>query len=96
MGINWAIVATIAAPLVALGVTVFLLRRPMVTTYLGHASAHPLAAVDGRPPFDVHTHSLVIQKGIISESGETAGEEITCIFAQVEEGRSTVRVCSTS
>ena len=64
MGIDWGIVATIASPLVALVVGFFLTRtlnRPVVTTYLGHTSAHRADAVAGGQRFDVFTHSLVIQ-----------------------------------
>ena len=64
MGIDWGMVATIASPLVALVVGFVLTRtlnRPVVTTYLGHTSAHRADAVAGGQRFDVFTHSLVIQ-----------------------------------
>ena len=72
MNIDWGIVATIASPLVALvvgGVLTLMLSRPVVTTYLGHASAHRADAVAGGKRLDVFTHSLVIQNtGWISAS----------------------------
>ncbi len=64
MDIDWGLVARIASPLVALGVGAFLthvLNRPVVTTYLGHLSVHRVDPVDGGPPYDVFTHSVVIQ-----------------------------------
>ena len=64
MGIDWSVVATIASPLVALVVGYFLTRalnRPVVTTYLGHVSAHRVDPVAGGQPYDVFTHSIVIQ-----------------------------------
>ena len=57
MGIDWGLVATIAAPLVALVVGSFLTRRPVVTTYLGHVSSHRVDPVAEDPPYDVFTHS---------------------------------------
>ena len=41
MGIDWGLVATIAAPLVVLVVGSFLTRRPVVTMYLGHVACSP-------------------------------------------------------
>ena len=64
MGIDWGLVATIASPLVALVVGSFLTRAlncPMVTTYLGHVSAHRVDPVPEGRPYDVFTHSVVIQ-----------------------------------
>ena len=65
MGIDWGLVATIAAPLVALVVGSFLTRalsRPVVTTYLGHVSSHLVdSPVAENPPYAVFTHSIVIQ-----------------------------------
>ena len=64
MGIDWGLVANIAVPLATLLVGAILTRvlsRPVVTTYLGHVSAHRQAAVAEGPHFDVFTHSVVIQ-----------------------------------
>lgn len=64
MAIDWSIVATITAPILALLMGAILNRaiesRPRLVTYLGHVSAHRLRNNDGSPN-DVYTHSLVIR-----------------------------------
>ena len=67
MVIQWSIVATIAAPIIALFVGAALNRaverRPRLVTYLGHVSAHRVEG-EGGAPFDVFTHSVVLKNGI--------------------------------
>ena len=64
MTIDWNIVATIAAPLIALLVGAALNRaiegRSRLISYLGHASAHHIELEDGTP-LDIHTHSIVLK-----------------------------------
>ena len=64
MNINWQLVVTIAAPIIALFVGVWVNRlfenRPRVTTYLAHASATRVTPQEGQP-FVVHTHSIVVK-----------------------------------
>ena len=60
MNIDWVLITTLAAPLIALVVGILLnrkLNRPVVTTYLGHISTHRVDA----QPHNVFTHSVVIQ-----------------------------------
>ena len=64
MAIQWSLVATIAAPLIALfvgaGLNRIIERRPRLVTYLGHVSAHRIDR-DGGTPFDIFTHSVVLK-----------------------------------
>lgn len=64
MTLDWSIIATIAAPILALLVGAVLNRaiesRPRLITYLGHVSAHRLRNDDGTQS-DVYTHSVVIR-----------------------------------
>ena len=64
MTIQWNIVATIAAPIIALFIGAALNRaierRPRLVTYLGHVSAHRVER-EGGTPFDVFTHSVVLK-----------------------------------
>jgi hypothetical protein len=59
MEVNWLIVATIAAPIIALFVGAaldrFIERKPKVSYYLGHASAFNVGSSN-----QLHTHSIVI------------------------------------
>ena len=64
MVIQWSIVATISAPIIALFVGVALNRaverRSRLVTYLGHVSAHRVEH-EGGAPFNVFTHSVVLK-----------------------------------
>ncbi|MFQ5956046.1 MAG: hypothetical protein ACE5JZ_13355, partial [Kiloniellales bacterium] len=64
MEIDWGVVTTIAAPLVALFVGALVNRalesRPRLVTYLGHVSVHTLKQHDGSTS-DVYTHSVVLR-----------------------------------
>lgn len=64
MNIDWGVVATIAAPLLALAAGAALNHvleaRPRLTSYLAHASAFRAVQSDGTP-FHVHTHSVVLR-----------------------------------
>lgn len=64
MTIDWNVVATIAAPVIALFIGAALNRvivaRARLVTYLGHVSAHRLKRDDGSP-YDVYTHSVVLR-----------------------------------
>ena len=64
MVIEWNIVATILAPLIALFIGAILNRaaekRPRLVTYLGHVSTHRIERNDG-VPFNVFTHSIVLK-----------------------------------
>jgi len=63
MTIDWNIVATIAAPTIALLLGAVLERlfenRPRVVAFLGHVSSVYLPRTT--PPMDVYTHSVVIR-----------------------------------
>ena len=64
MVIQWSIVATISAPIIALFVGVALNRaverRSRLVTYLGHVSAHRVEH-EGGAPLNVFTHSVVLK-----------------------------------
>lgn len=64
VNVNWPVVATIAAPIIALFVGVWINRRfesrPNLISYYGHVSAFRGTAQDGTP-FPVHTHSVVLR-----------------------------------
>ena len=64
MDIDWGIVATVAAPVIALFIGAALNRaierRPRLVTYLGHVSAHRVER-EGGAPFNVFTHSVVLK-----------------------------------
>ena len=64
MAIEWNVVATIAAPLIALVIGAALNhaieRRARLVTYLGHVSAHKVQQTSG-PPLDVFAHSVVLR-----------------------------------
>jgi len=64
MTIDWVAVATIAAPILALFVGVWVNRRfesrPSLVSYYGHVAAflhHPTSG----PPINVHTHTIVLR-----------------------------------
>lgn len=61
--IDWSVVATIAAPIIALFVGAaldrYLERRARVVSYLGHASGIRLTRPDG--PVVVNSHSVVVR-----------------------------------
>jgi len=63
MPIDWAVVATIAAPIIALFVGAALNKaiqeRPKVICYLGHVSGITLA--NQQPPLHVNSHSIVLR-----------------------------------
>lgn len=63
MSIDWNVIATIAAPIIALFIGAFIDRtlqnKPKVISYLGHVSGILLTRCD--KPFKVHTHSLVLR-----------------------------------
>ena len=64
MNINWSLVATIAAPVIALFVGVWVNRRfetrPILIAHFGHVSAFRLVPPGGQPVF-VNTHSVVLR-----------------------------------
>ncbi|MBI5783524.1 MAG: hypothetical protein HZA69_07265 [Gammaproteobacteria bacterium] len=64
MTIDWTAVATIAAPIAALFVGVWVNRRfenrPVLISYFGHVSAF-LHTPPGGQPIHVHTHSVVLR-----------------------------------
>ena len=64
MAVDWNIVATIAAPLIALflgaALNRKLERRARLITYLGHVSAHRVEPEMGNS-FNVFTHSIVLR-----------------------------------
>ena len=64
MNVDWAVIATIAAPLLALiagaALNHVLEARPRLTSYLAHASAFRVVQTDGTQ-FHVHTHSVVLR-----------------------------------
>lgn len=64
MTIEWSVVATITAPIVALFVGVWVSRRfesrPMLISYFGHVSAFRHVPPGGQP-IHVHTHSVVLR-----------------------------------
>ncbi len=64
MAVEWNVVATIAAPLIALVIGAALNHaiegRARLVTYLGHVSAHKVQQTSG-PPLDVFTHSVVLK-----------------------------------
>jgi len=74
MTIDWNVVATIAAPLIALFVGAALNRaienRPRLVTYLGHASSHRFLQQDGSPGH-VFAHSVVLRN-----SGRKSAENV--------------------
>jgi hypothetical protein len=61
--IDWNVVATIAAPIVALVIGALLNHllesRPKVSVYLAHASAFRVNR-PGQASVDIHTHSVVL------------------------------------
>src|SRR5712692_7573779 len=64
VAINWGVVATIAAPIIALFVGVWVNRRfesrPVLISYFGHVSAFRVIPPNGAPVF-VNTHSVVLR-----------------------------------
>lgn len=62
MEVQWPVVATIAAPIIALFIGAalnrFLERKPRLIAYFAHASAFRVA---GATPAQIHTHSIVIR-----------------------------------
>lgn len=64
MNIDWSVIATIAAPLLALvagaALNHFVEMRPRMISYLAHASAFRSNRPDGGP-IHVHTHSIVLR-----------------------------------
>ena len=64
MVINWSVVATIAAPIIALFVGVWINRRfenrPVLISYFGHVSAFRVVPPAGQPVF-VNTHAVVLR-----------------------------------
>jgi hypothetical protein len=64
MVINWSAVATIAAPIIALFVGVWINRRfenrPVLISYFGHVAAFRTTPPSGQPIF-VHTHAVVLR-----------------------------------
>ncbi len=64
MEIQWSIVATIAAPIIALFVGAVLNRvienRPRLVMYLGYVSAHRIDQ-GVSTPIDIYTHSVVLK-----------------------------------
>ncbi len=62
--IEWNVVATIAAPIIALFIGVWVSRRfesrPILVSYLGHVSAFKYTLPDGRK-VDIFTHSVVLR-----------------------------------
>jgi hypothetical protein len=64
MAIDWSIVATIAAPIIALFVGAWLTRRfesrPILNSYYSHVSAFRHTPQSGQP-INVHTHSVVLR-----------------------------------
>ncbi|MDE0127992.1 MAG: hypothetical protein OXQ86_00300 [Gammaproteobacteria bacterium] len=72
--VEWNVVATIAAPLIALVIGAALNRaierRARLVTYLGHVSAHKVNQTSG-PPLDVFTHSVVLKN-----SGRKAAKNV--------------------
>jgi len=65
MTIDWTAVATIAAPIIALFVGVWVNRwfesRPMLISYFGHVAAFLHNPGAGQQPIHVHTHSVVLR-----------------------------------
>jgi hypothetical protein len=64
MGIDWGVIATIAAPLITLVVGIWLTRkfesRPILISYYGHISAFRATPPD-RDPIAIHTHAVVLR-----------------------------------
>lgn len=64
MTIDWSVVATIAAPIIALFVGVLVNRRfenhPVLISYFSHVAAFVHTPATGQP-IDVHTHSVVLR-----------------------------------
>jgi len=64
MAIDWGVVATIAAPISALFVGVWINRRfesrPVLISYFGHVAAFRTTPPSG-PPIIVHTHAVVLR-----------------------------------
>jgi hypothetical protein len=64
MAINWSAVATIAAPIIALFVGVWVNRwfesRPILNSFFGHVAAFRTTPPSGQP-IDVHTHTVVLR-----------------------------------
>ncbi len=62
MGINWPVIATIAAPIIALFIGValdrFIEQKPKLIAYFTHTSAFN---VPGANPVTIHTHGIVIK-----------------------------------
>jgi hypothetical protein len=65
MTINWTALATIAAPILALFVGVWVNRRfenrPVLLSWFGHVSAFTHHPPNGGPEIRVHTHSVVLR-----------------------------------
>jgi hypothetical protein len=63
MTVNWSVVATIAAPIIALFVGAWINRwfesRPNLISYFSHVGVF-LATPPAGPPFNVHTHSVIL------------------------------------
>ena len=64
MNVDWVVVATIAAPIIALFVGVWVNRRyenrPALISYYGHVSSFRHTPPGGQP-LHVHTHSVVLR-----------------------------------
>lgn len=64
MQIDWTAIATIAAPIIALFVGVWVNRRfegrPVLISYFGHVAGFQVTPANG-PPFFVHTHQVVLR-----------------------------------
>lgn len=66
MNIDWTIVATIAAPLLAALIAVWLDRwfenRPKLVVYYGHVSEFDIKPQEeGQQEFKIHTHAIVVR-----------------------------------
>lgn len=65
MTVDWMVVSTIAAPVIAIFVGIaldrFLERRPNLIAYFTHASAFNLPAIATAQAVDVNTHGIVIK-----------------------------------
>lgn len=63
--IDWVLVGTIAAPIIALFVGAAFERwresRPVLTTFFGHVAAFTITPPGGGAPVGVHTHAVVIR-----------------------------------
>ena len=63
--VDWQVLATVAAPIIALFVGVWMNRRfesrPVLLSHWGHVSSFNHKGEDG-PPITINTHSVVIRK----------------------------------